>query len=66
MERVLTVFVCVILVWLFCKGYKGDEANCRVLMDDGVHGNPDHKGVLDGIRWVASPRSPSCSLDTRH
>lgn len=50
MERVLTVFVCVILVWLFCKGYKGDEANCRVLMDDGVHGTPDRDGIFAGFR----------------
>lgn len=21
-------------------------------MDDGVHGTPDYKGIIDGIRWV--------------
>ena len=45
--------MCVVLV-LVClwQGYKGDAANCKVLMDDGVHGKPDYKGIIDGIRWV--------------
>lgn len=35
----------------FCQGYKGDEANCKMLMDDGEHATPDHKGIMDGIRY---------------
>lgn len=27
-----------------------DPADCKVLMDDNVHGMPDHKGVIEGFR----------------
>ena len=27
-----------------------EEGDCKVLMDDGVHGNPDHAGILEGFR----------------
>ncbi len=33
------------------QGYSMDPADCKVLMDDGVHGNPTHKGVVDAFRY---------------
>lgn len=49
---------------IFCfrfQGYKGDEANCRMLMDDGEHMMPDHKGIMDGIRY-RPPEGLACAL----
>lgn len=42
-----------------------DEADCRVLKDDGEHGNPDLQGIKDGIECVQrsySRSSPSSHL----
>lgn len=35
-----------------------EDTDCKVLMDDGVHGNPDHKGILSGFRQDAG-RAPN-------
>lgn len=48
--------------YIATHGYTGDEANCKILMDDGVHGTPDHKGVIGGIRWLVDGAEAGDSL----
>lgn len=44
----VAVPVCLSLV---VQGYSMDEASCKVLMDDNIHAQPDHKGIVNGFRY---------------
>lgn len=37
----------------FFQGYANEGPSCKILMDDGVHDNPDHDGIIGGIRYWA-------------
>lgn len=44
---------CVYAIYLtFLQGYSVKGPDCKVLMDDDVHGQPDHSGILAGMRCV--------------
>eukprot|EP00904_Undaria_pinnatifida_P012264 jgi/Undpi1/8168/HiC_scaffold_24.g10638.m1 len=48
--------------YIATHGYKGDEENCRMLLDDGVHRTPDHEGIMDGFRWLVDGAEAGDSL----
>eukprot|EP00904_Undaria_pinnatifida_P012265 jgi/Undpi1/8169/HiC_scaffold_24.g10639.m1 len=48
--------------YIATHGYKGDEENCRMLLDDGVHRTPDYKGMIDGFRWLVHGAKAGDSL----
>ncbi|CAM9316885.1 unnamed protein product [Ectocarpus sp. 6 AP-2014] len=48
--------------YITTHGYSMDPAACKVLMDDNVHGMPDHKGVIEGFRWLTADAKAGDSL----
>eukprot|EP00903_Cladosiphon_okamuranus_P007076 g6876.t1 len=48
--------------YIATHGYSMDETDCKVLMDDGVHGQPTHKGIVEGFRWLTADAAAGDSL----
>lgn len=59
-DALKSVRVCHFYWWQ--QGYKTDPQHCKVLMDDGTHGNPDHEGIINGFKWLVSGASEGDSL----
>eukprot|EP00752_Nemacystus_decipiens_P011242 g9991.t1 len=48
--------------YITSHGYSMEEADCKVLMDDDVHGAPTHKGIVEAFRWLTADASAGDSL----
>ncbi|CAN0229943.1 unnamed protein product [Pylaiella littoralis] len=48
--------------YITSHGYSVKGPDCKVLMDDDVHGQPDHSGILAGMRWLVADAEAGDSL----